>query len=54
MSFAVSRFSFATVAGTSAPKTFVLFQSDVFNVREKTYFGSAFMKSAISPLAVGQ
>ena len=54
MSFALSRFNRATVAGTASLNSCVLFQFDVFSVRENTYFGSAFMKSATSPVALGQ
>ena len=32
----------------------VLLQVDVFTVREKTYFGAAFMKSATAPVALDQ
>ena len=42
------------VPDTSALNICVLFQSDRVSVREKTYFGAAFMKSAISPDAVRQ
>ena len=54
ISLALSCFSLATVPGTSALNICVLFQVDVFIVREKTYFGAAFMKSATSPVAPGQ
>ena len=54
MSLALSRFNLATVSGTSAPNICVLAHADCLSVRENTYFGNAFMKSATSPVAVGQ
>ena len=54
ISLALSRFSRATVPETSSLNICVLFQSDFFTVREKTYFGAAFMKSATAPVALGQ
>ena len=50
----LNSFSRATVSGTSALNICVLFQPDFFTVRENTYFGAAFMKSAISPVSLGQ
>ena len=54
MSFVLSRFNLAAVPCVSAPNICVLFQPDFVSVRENTYFGSAFMKSATSPVALGQ
>jgi hypothetical protein len=54
MSWALSRFNLATVPDASALKTCVLFQPDFVSVRENTYFGNAFMRSATSPVAPGQ
>jgi hypothetical protein len=51
---ALSRFKRATVSGTSTLNIRVLFQLDFVSVRENTNFGNAFMKSATSPLALGQ
>lgn len=47
-------FSLETSSATLPLKSFVLFQSALFSVREKTTFSILFMKSAIQPCSDGQ